>query len=100
MLVKIVILSLLLFSLGLYGILTRRSSVGLFIAIELMLNSAFINFVAFNRFFEPAKVDGQMMAIFAMAVAAAEVLAGMAILVMIFRNRKNVDIVGLDALKH
>ena len=100
MLLEIILLSLFLFSLGLYGILTRRSSVGLFIAIEMMVNAAILNFIAFNQYLSPAKVDGQVMGIFAMALAAAEVLAGMAILVMLFRQRKSVDVLGLSALKH
>lgn len=100
MFLQIIILSLLLFAFGLYGVLTRRSSVGLFIAIEMMLNAAIINFVAFNRFLAPEKVDGQVMGIFGMALAAAEVLVGMAILVMLFRQRKSIDIVGLNSLKN
>ena len=100
MLLQIILLSLFLFSLGLYGLLTRRSSVGLFIAVELMLNSGIINFIAFNRYLAPTQVDGQVMGIFAMALAAAEVLVGMAILVMLFRLRKNVDVVGMNTLKH
>ncbi len=100
MLRQIVLLSLFLFSAGLYGILTRRSSVGLFIAIEMMINAAIINFVAFNRFLAPSHIDGQVMGIFAMALAAAEVLVGMAILVMLFRQRKNTDIQSMNSLKH
>ncbi len=100
MLRQIVLLSLFLFSTGLYGILTRRSSVGLFIAIEMMINAAIINFVAFNRFLAPSHIDGQVMGIFAMALAAAEVLVGMAILVMLFRQRKNTDIQSMNSLKH
>jgi NADH:ubiquinone oxidoreductase subunit K len=100
MLLHAVLLSLCLFSLGLYGLFTRRSSVGLFMAIEMMVNAAILNFVAFNRFLAPEKVDGQVMAIFGIAVAAAEVLAGLAILIMLFRRHKNVDISGLNSLRH
>jgi NADH-quinone oxidoreductase subunit K len=65
-----------------------------------MVNAAIINFIAFNRYLRPNQVDGQVMGIFAMALAAAEVLVGMAILVMLFRLRKNMDIVGMNTLKH
>ncbi len=95
-----IIFSLFLFSVGIYGVLTRRSAVGILIAIELMLNAGAINLAVFNRYLAPDKVDGQIMALFVMAVAAAEVLVGMAILIMLFRRKKSVDIGQLDILRH
>lgn len=100
MFLKITLLSLFLFSLGLYGVLTRRSAVGLLIAIEMMLNAAILNFVSFNQFLSSAQVDGQVMGLFSMALAAAEVLVGMAILVMLFRKTKSLDILKMNILKH
>jgi NADH:ubiquinone oxidoreductase subunit K len=94
------LLSLFLFSVGIYGLLTRRSAVGILIAVELMLNAAGINFVAFNRFIAPAKVDGQVAAVFVMALAAAEVLVGMAVLIMLFRKRRSIDVTVLDTLRN
>lgn len=94
------LLSLFLFSVGIYGILTRRSAVGILISVELMLNASALNFVLFNRFFAPAQVDGQVMAIFVMAIAAAEVLVGMAVLVLLFRKKHSVDVTQLHALRH
>jgi NADH:ubiquinone oxidoreductase subunit K len=94
------LLSLFLFSVGIYGLLTRRSAVGILIAVELMLNAAGINFVAFNRFIAPAKVDGQVAAVFVMALAAAEVLVGMAVLIMLFRKRRSIDVTALDTLRN
>ncbi len=95
-----VLLSLALFSVGIYGVLTRRNAVGLLISVELMLNAAAINLVVFNRYVAPAQVDGQVMAIFVMALAAAEVLVGMAILVMLFRKRKSADVTKMMGLRH
>jgi NADH:ubiquinone oxidoreductase subunit K len=88
-----------LFSIGLYGVLSRRNAVGVLMAVELMLNAAAINFVVFNRFLRPASVDGQIMAIFAIAVAAAEVVVGMAIFVAIFRHRGTVDVNSMNTMK-
>jgi NADH-quinone oxidoreductase subunit K len=88
-----------LFSIGLYGLLSRRNAVGVLMAVEIMLNAAAINFVVFNQFVRPASVDGQIMAIFAIAVAAAEVVVGMAIFVAIFRHRGTVDVNSMDTMK-
>jgi NADH-quinone oxidoreductase subunit K len=95
-----VLLSLFLFSVGIFGVLTRRSAVGVLISIELMLNAGALNLVVFNRFMSPGQVDGQVMALFVMALAAAEVLVGMAILIMIFRIRRNVDVTQLTELRN
>ena len=100
MLFHLLMVSLFLFSTGLYGFLSRRSAVGILISVELMLNAAAINLVAFNRFMPSEQVDGQILALFIMAVAAAEVLVGMAILVMVFRKRRSVDITSLNELRH
>ena len=81
-----------LFSIGLYGLLTRRNAVGILMAVELMLNSAALNFVVFNRFVAPTTADGHIMAIFVIAVAAAEVVVGMAVFVALFRYRGTVDV--------
>jgi NADH-quinone oxidoreductase subunit K len=88
-----------LFSIGLYGLLSRRNAVGVLMAVEIMLNAAAINFVVFNQFVRPVSVDGQIMAIFAIAVAAAEVVVGMAIFVAIFRHRGTVDVNSMNTMK-
>ena len=93
-------LSAVLFSIGLYGLLSRRNAVGILMAVELMLNSAALNFVIFNRFVAPGVVDGQVMAIFVIATAAAEVVVAMAILVALFRRRASIDVTRMDAMKH
>lgn len=94
------VVSTLLFSIGIYGVLTRRNAIGILMAVELMLNSAALNFVVFAKFVAPGAVDGQVMAIFIIAVAAAEVVAGMAIFVTLFRSRKTIDVTRLDLMKH
>ena len=93
------VLSTILFSIGLYGVLSRKSAVGVLIAIELMLNSAAINFIIFNRYIMPEKLDGALMVIFIIAVAAAEAVVAMAIFVSIFRTKKSVDVTQFDKLK-
>ncbi|HPO15907.1 MAG TPA: NADH-quinone oxidoreductase subunit NuoK [Candidatus Hydrogenedentes bacterium] len=92
-------LTTILFSIGLCGLLTRRNAVGILMAVELMLNSAAMNFVVFNRFCVPAGVDGQVMAIFVIAVAAAEVVVGMAIFVAIFRYCSTIDVSKMNLMK-
>jgi NADH:ubiquinone oxidoreductase subunit K len=91
-------LSAVLFALGIYGLLTRRNAVGVLMSVEVMLNSAALNFVAFNRYTAPAAVDGQVFAIFIIAVAAAEVVIGMAIFVALFKHRKNVDVTQMASM--
>jgi NADH-quinone oxidoreductase subunit K len=93
------VLSAILFAIGLYGLLSRRNAIGILMAIELMLNSAILNLAAFNRFVTPASVDGQIMALFVIAVAAAEAVVGMAIFVAIFRYRRIVDVNRMDLMK-
>jgi NADH:ubiquinone oxidoreductase subunit K len=94
------ILAAALFAVGVYGVLTRRSAVGVLMAVELLLNSAALTFVVFNRFSRPAAVDGQVMAIFVIAVAAAEVVVAMAIFVALYRVGRTVDLNRLDRLKN
>ena len=93
------VISTILFSIGIYGVLSRKSAVGVLIAIELMLNSTAINFIIFNRFISPPTLDGALMVLFIIAVAAAEAVVAMAIFVAIFRSHKTVDVNMFDTLK-
>jgi len=93
------ILSNVLFAIGLYGLLSRRNAIGLLMAIELMLNAAALNVVVLNRFVAPGTVDGQVMALFVIAVAAAEAVVAMAIFVALFRHRLTIDVSHMDAMK-
>ena len=86
-----------LFSIGVYGVLTRKNGVLVLMAIELILNAVNINLVAFGAFNQD--ISGQVFALFVIAVAAAEVGVGLAIVLLIFRNRRSIDIAEADLLK-
>ncbi|CAM3495157.1 NADH dehydrogenase I, K subunit [Flavobacterium enshiense DK69] len=90
-------LSALLFSIGVFGILLRRNAIIMFMSIEIMLNAVNLMLVAFSTFHQDA--SGQVFVFFSMAVAAAEVAVGLAILVSIFRNHGSIDIDNLKNLK-
>lgn len=85
------IIGALLFGIGIYGIVTRRTLIGMLIAAELILASASINFMAFNRFTAPDPVTGQIFTLFIMAVAAAEAAIGLSIIIAVYRHFKSID---------
>jgi NAD(P)H-quinone oxidoreductase subunit 4L len=93
------ILSGLLFSIGLYGALTKRNAIVILMSIELMLNGVNIALVAFSRFITPVELTGQVFAIFVMVVAAAEVAIGLAIIISIYRNRDTIDVNKINLMK-
>jgi NADH:ubiquinone oxidoreductase subunit K len=94
------ILSAMLFSIGVYGVLARQNGVLILLSIELMLNAVSINLVAFSAFFEEQiGLTGQVFALFVIAVAAAEVGIGLAIVILIFRNRQTSDVDELSLMK-
>ena len=88
-----------LFSLGIYGILVRRNAVMVLLAIELMLNSVNIYFILFDAYLKDALLQGQIFSIFIITVAAAEVGIGLAIVLMVFRNRQTANLNDFDLLK-
>lgn len=90
-------LSALLFCIGVAGVLTRRNVLIIFMSIELMLNAVNLSFVTYSRYL--ANIDGQVFVFFIMAVAAAEVAVGLAIIVTIFRHRESVDIDKVNLMK-
>jgi NADH-quinone oxidoreductase subunit K len=90
-------LSVLLFCIGVLGVLYRRNSIIVFMSIEIMLNAVNLLFVAFSTYHQDAQ--GQIFVFFSMAVAAAEVAVGLAILVSVFRNIGSIDISKLKNLK-
>jgi NADH:ubiquinone oxidoreductase subunit K len=85
-------LAVVLFSIGLYGVLSRRNLIAVLISVELMLNAASLNFMAFNRFLAPHPAVGQIIALFIMAVAAAEAAIALSIIVALYRKLKSVNI--------
>jgi NADH-quinone oxidoreductase subunit K len=93
------VLAAALFSIGLYGVLSRRNAIGILMGIELMLNAVNINLVAFWRYIDPVRLAGQIFAIFVFTVAAAEVAVGLALVIAIYRNRDTVVVDEIDLLK-
>jgi NAD(P)H-quinone oxidoreductase subunit 4L len=93
------ILSAVLFSIGLYGALAKRNIIIILMSIELMLNAVNIAMVAFSRFVTPALLTGQIFAIFVMVVAAAEAAVGLAIIIALYRHRETIDSTKIDLMK-
>jgi NADH-quinone oxidoreductase subunit K len=103
------ILSAILFTIGVVGVLIKRNPIIIFMCVELMLNAVNLTLIAFSRYgsiadpgwkVQPSHMmDGQMMVIFVMAVAAAEVSVGLGILVSIFRNRTSINVDEIDLMK-
>ena len=93
------ILSAVLFSIGLYGVLAKRNAVIILMCVELMLNAVNITLVAFSRYIVPVMLTGQVFAIFVIVVAAAEVAVGLAIIFAIYRGLEDIDVSKIDLLK-
>ncbi len=93
------ILSAVLFSIGLYGALTKRNAIVILMCMEIMLNAVNIALVAFSRFIVPTLLTGQVFAIFVMVVAAAEVAVGLAIIITIYRSRETIESTKIDLMK-
>lgn len=94
---QFLVFAVILFSIGVYGVLTRKNGVLVLMSIELILNAVNINLVAFSAY--NANVEGQVFALFIIAVAAAEVGVGLAIVLLMYRNRKSIDISKANLLK-
>jgi NADH:ubiquinone oxidoreductase subunit K len=95
------VLSALLFCIGLYGALAKRNVVVILMCIELMLNGANLALVAFSRYLAPEVVllSGHIFVIFVMVVAAAEVAVGLAIIITLYRSREHIDVEKADTMK-
>src|SRR5437016_12046131 len=94
------VLSALLFAIGLAGALTRRNAIIVLIGIELMLNAANLNFIAFWRFgANPQALTGIMFVIFSIGVAAAEAAVGLALIISIYRHYKTTDVNEIDSMR-
>jgi NADH-quinone oxidoreductase subunit K len=89
-----------IFSLGVYGALSRRNAVGILMGVELVLNAVNINMVAFWRYIIPTDISGQVFAISIISVAAAEAAVGLAIIIAVYRQRHSAIVNDLDILKH
>ena len=93
------VLSAALFTIGAFGVITRRNAVGVLMSAELILNSVNLNLVAFNNFLHNAALDGQVFTLFTITIAAAEATVGLALVVSIFRQRRTVLIEDVNFLK-
>ena len=94
------IVSSILFAIGVYGLVSKGNALRLFFAIEIVINSANLNLVAFSRYLSPVSIEGQTFALFSIAIAAAEAAVGLAIIMVAFRLNKEVDVFKLRKLKH
>jgi NADH-quinone oxidoreductase subunit K len=95
---RCLLVSALLFSIGVVGVITRRNTLVIYMSVELMLNAVNLSLVAFSRHLH--QLDGQVMALFVMTVAAAEVSVGLGLIVAIFRNREHtVDVDSMNVMK-
>ena len=100
--VQFLFLGAILFCIGVYGVLARRNGVMILMSIELILNAVNINLVAFGAMWHAGDIvnmSGQVFALFVIAIAAAEVGVGLAIVLMIYRNRQSIDVSELDLLR-
>ncbi|MEZ3532390.1 MAG: NADH-quinone oxidoreductase subunit NuoK [Muribaculaceae bacterium] len=91
--------SVVMLACGIYGFVTRKNLIAILISLELMLNSADLNFVVFNRYLFPGSMDGMVFTLFAVAIAAAETSIAIAIIINIYRSLGNTDIQEINKMK-
>ena len=96
-LMEFLLLSAFLFCTGVYGVLARKNGVLVLMSVELILNAVNINLIAFGAFRDT--IAGQVFALFVIAIAAAEVGVGLAIVLLIYRNRRSIDLTDIDLMK-
>ncbi len=91
------IVSAIIFTIGVTGVLVRRNPLVIFMSIELMLNAVNLSFITFSRYLD--SVDGQMFVFLVLTVAAAEAVVGLAIIISIFRTRRDIDVDDMNVLR-
>src|SRR5215467_10310656 len=96
----ILFVSTALFFIGVYGLFTRRNLITVLMSIELILNSVNINFVAFNKYLYPAKMEGLFFSLFIITIAAAEAAVAIAIIINLYRSHKSIDVEDATDLKY
>lgn len=89
-----------LFFIGMYGLFTRRNMITMLMSVELILNSVNINFVVFNKYLYPEKLDGIFFTIFIIAIAAAEAAVAIAIIINLYRSHKSIDVEDAAEMKY
>jgi len=95
----ILMVSAALFFIGMYGLFTRRNMITMLMSVELILNSVNINFVAFNKYLYPDKLEGVFFTLFVIAIAAAEAAVAIAIIINLYRNFQSIDVEDADEMK-
>jgi len=94
------VVSTLMFFAGVYGFLTRRNLITILMSVELILNSVNINFLVFNRFLFPDKLQGHFFSLFIIAIAAAEAAVAIAIIINIYRHFNTINVENVDKMKY
>ena len=97
---QLLFISSALFFIGVYGFLTRRNLITMLMSIELLLNSVNLNFIAFNKYLWPQKMDGLFFTIFIIAIAAAEAAVAIAIIINLYRSHQSIDVGDAEQLKY
>lgn len=96
----ILFISATLFFIGVYGFFTRRNLVTMLMSVELILNSVNLNFIAFNKYVWPDRLDGLFFAIFVIAIAAAEAAVAIAIIINLYRSHRSIDVENAEDMKY
>jgi NADH:ubiquinone oxidoreductase subunit K len=96
----ILFVSTALFFIGMYGLFTRRNMITMLMAVELILNSVNINFLAFNKYLYPGKLDGVFFTIFVVTIAAAEAAVAIAIIINLYRSHQSIDVEDAAEMKY
>ena len=96
----ILFISTALFFIGAYGFFTRRNLITMLMSIELILNSVNLNFIAFNKYLWPGKLDGVFFTIFIIAIAAAEAAVAIAIIINLYRSHRSIDVEKAEEMKY
>ncbi|MBS1759425.1 MAG: NADH-quinone oxidoreductase subunit NuoK [Bacteroidetes bacterium] len=95
----ILFISFALFFIGIYGFFTRRNLITMLMSIELILNSVNLNFIAFNKYVWPDKMDGLFFTLFVIAIAAAEAAVAIAIIINLYRTHRSIDVENTEDMK-
>lgn len=98
-LIHILFVSTALFFIGMFGLFTRRNMITMLMSVELILNSVNINFIAFNKYLYPDKLDGIFFTIFIITIAAAEAAVAIAIIINLYRSHQSIDVKDAEELK-
>ena len=96
----ILFVSAALFFIGIFGFFTRRNLITMLMSIELVLNSVCLNFIAFNKYLWPNKLDGVFFTVFIIAIAAAEAAVAIAIIINLYRSHKSIDVENTEEMKY